>query len=53
MKRSITVRVEEKDAERLEQQARLRRQADGDNVSTSDVIREAIAAHLQRLEAAQ
>lgn len=44
--RRITVRVPDADADALEALARARRQATGDAVSTSGIVREAIAAHL-------
>ncbi|XKH61868.1 ribbon-helix-helix protein, CopG family (plasmid) [Halomonas sediminis] len=46
-KRSVTVRIEESDVERLEALARKKRQATGDKVGISDVIRVAVAEYLK------
>lgn len=46
-KRSITVRIEESDAQALEDTARAARQATGDNIGLSDVVREAITEYLK------
>nr|WP_298059913.1 ribbon-helix-helix protein, CopG family [uncultured Halomonas sp.] len=47
-KRSVTVRVEERDVERLEALARDQRRETGDKVGISDVIRAAIADYLDK-----
>lgn len=46
-KRSVTVRIEESDVERLEALARDQRRATGDKAGISDVIRTAIAEYLK------
>jgi hypothetical protein len=45
-KRSVTVRFESADVDALERIARDRRQATGDAVSVSDLMREAVAEYL-------
>lgn len=45
-KRSVTVRFEIADVDALERIARDRRQATGDAVSVSDLMREAVAEYL-------
>lgn len=47
-KRSVTVRFEIADVDALERIARDRRQATGDAVSVSDLMREAVAEYLAR-----
>jgi len=47
-KRSVTVRIEESDVERLEALAREQRRETGDKVGISDVIRDAIAEYLKK-----
>lgn len=46
-KRSITIRFEESDAEALEEKARAARQATGDAVSLSDLVRKAVREYLK------
>lgn len=45
-KRSVTARFEATDVDALERIARQRRQATGDPVSVSDLLREAVADYL-------
>lgn len=45
-KRSVTARFEASDVDALERIARQRRQATGDPVSVSDLLREAVADYL-------
>lgn len=49
-KRSVTVRIDENDVERLEALARDQRQKTGEKVGMSDVVRAAIAEYLQKSE---
>lgn len=49
-RKSITVRVEETDAEALEALARKRRQETGNSVGLSDIVRGAISAYLDSQE---
>lgn len=46
-KRSVTVRIEESDVERLEALARDQRRESGDKIGISDVIRAAIDDYLK------
>lgn len=47
MKKSITVRFSEHDAAEIEEVARAARKATGEQVSLSDVVREAVSEYLK------
>lgn len=47
-KKSITIRIEERDADALAEMARAERQRTGDAVGLSDIVRGAVREYLEK-----